>query len=137
MNSAAHQARALDWSVTEDKLLAALQRLVAAADPVRIVAFGSRARGTAHRDSDLDLAVILPADSPRPRPSLWEALAGLQLPVDLLTTNEAVHGRFSKSINSVHHDIDEEGVVLYQKGAHGSPDRAAVAKICSGRERAL
>jgi hypothetical protein len=33
----------------------------------------------------------------------------------------------------VHYDIDERGVVLYQKGTHGIPDRAAVEKICSGR----
>lgn len=129
------QTTDLSWAVTEEKVWTALERLIAAADPVKIVAFGSRARGTQHEDSDLDLAVILPGNTPRPSPSLWSVLSGLHITVDLITTNESVHDRFSKSINGVHHDIAEEGVVLYQKGAHGSPDRAAVAKVCSGRGR--
>ena len=125
------------WAVTEEKVWAAIQRLVTAADPVRIIAFGSRARGLAREESDLDLAIILPGDSPRPASSLRRAISGLHLSVDLITTNEATHERFKKSINSVHHDIAEEGVVLYRKeGANGSTDRTAIAKICSGRGNA-
>lgn len=133
MTAAAAHSEPFDWGVTEERVLAALDRLIAAADPVSIVAFGSRARGTAREDSDLDLAVILPGNSPRPEVPLRRALSGLNFSVDLITTNEITHNRFRSSINSVHHDIEAEGVVLYQKGAHGSPDRAAVAKICSGR----
>lgn len=131
MVTSAHPA--LDWTVTEEKVMAALERLIAAADPVRIVAFGSRAKGTAREDSDLDLAVILPGDSPRPAASLWRAVSGLGLSVDLIVANETLHQRFSHSINSVHHDIADEGIILYEKGTHGSPDRAAVGKICGRR----
>jgi uncharacterized protein len=124
------------WVVTEEKVWTALNRLIEAADPVKIIAFGSRARGTPQKESDLDLAIILQGNSSRPAKSLWAAVSGLRLPVDLITTNEAIHERFRKSINSVHHDIAEQGVVLYQKGVHGSPDRAAIAKICDRREHA-
>jgi predicted nucleotidyltransferase len=123
----------LDWTVTEEKVLEALRRLIAAADPVKIIAFGSRATGNAREDSDLDLAVILGPDSARPTLSLWRAVSGLQMSVDLIVADEARHERFRHSINSVHHDIAEEGVVLYRRGAHGSPDRAAVAAICGRR----
>jgi predicted nucleotidyltransferase len=123
----------LSWTVTEEKVWTALQRLIDAADPVKIVAFGSRARGTAREDSDLDLAVILPDSDLPPRSALWKAVSGLRMSVDLIMTNEATHERMRRSINSVHHDIAEQGVVLYRKGAHGSPSRDAVAKICGGR----
>jgi predicted nucleotidyltransferase len=41
-----------------------VERLVKAIDPLRIVAFGSRAKGTQRPDSDLDIAVILDSNSP-------------------------------------------------------------------------
>ncbi|MGA7523456.1 MAG: nucleotidyltransferase domain-containing protein [Acidobacteriaceae bacterium] len=123
----------LDWTVTEEKVLAALDRLIAAADPVKIVAFGSRARGNTREDSNLDLAVILPGDTVLKDTSLWSVVSGLGFSIDLIPTNEAIHQRFRHSINSIHHDIEEEGVVLYRKGADGSPNRDAVAKLVSGR----
>ncbi len=134
MAEAAANAGSISWGVTEEKILAALDRLVAAADPVKIIAFGSRAKGDAREDSDLDLAVILPRDAPRPSISLWSVLSGLRMSVDLIVADEARHERFRRSINSVHYDIAEEGVVLYRKGEHGSPDRDAVATICRRRK---
>ena len=59
MTAATPHTGDISWAVTEEKVWTALQRLIAAADPVKIVAFGSRAKGAAREDSDLDLAVIL------------------------------------------------------------------------------
>ena len=41
-----------------------VHRLVEAVDPDRIVLFGSRARGDAHPDSDIDLLIIKDTDHP-------------------------------------------------------------------------
>lgn len=133
MTAAAANPEPFDWDVTEERVLTALDRLIADVDPVKIIAFGSRARGTARADSDLDLAVILPADSPRPSVSIWSLLSGLRMSVDLIVADEPRHERFRHSINSVHHDIAEEGVVLYRKGEHGFPSRDAVATVCRRR----
>lgn len=133
MTAAAANPDRLDWGITEERVLAALERLIAAADPAAIVAFGSRVRGSARHDSDLDLAVILPGETVLKNTSVWSAVSGLQLSIDLIPTNEVIHERFRHSINSVHHDIEEEGIVLYRKGVHGSPDRDAVAKLVAGR----
>lgn len=133
MPAAAPQAGDIPWAVTEEKVWTALQRLIAAANPVKIVAFGSRAKGTAREDSDLDLAVILGPDSPQPTWSLWHIFSDLRLSTDLIVADEMRHERFRHSINSVHHDIDTEGVVLYRKDMNGTPDRAAVAGICGRR----
>ncbi len=118
-----------DWSVTDEKNATAVDRIVEAVDPLRIVAFGSRALGSAKPDSDLDLAVILegdPASSPQLRYSA--AFLDLYLPVDVLVTDMNQYLRLRKSINSVHYDIVHDGVVLYEK-AYGSPDRSAISKI--------
>jgi hypothetical protein len=48
------------WAVTAAKVEAAVERIATAIRPVRILAFGSRARGDAGAESDLDLLVVLP-----------------------------------------------------------------------------
>ena len=59
------------WAVTPEKLGEAVRRLVEAAHPRRIILFGSRARGDAHGDSDVDLLITT-----RPGCSLFD-LGGL------------------------------------------------------------
>jgi hypothetical protein len=46
------------WAVTPQKIQEAVRRLVEAACPVRIIMFGSQARGEDSQDSDLDLVVV-------------------------------------------------------------------------------
>ncbi len=46
--------------ITEETIKKAVSRLVAAANPIKVILFGSYARGEATEDSDLDLLVIEP-----------------------------------------------------------------------------
>ena len=46
------------WMPTADRLRAAVERLVAAAQPKQIILFGSYARGDADDHSDIDLLVV-------------------------------------------------------------------------------
>ena len=57
------------WStITEAALLADIvTRIRAVLEPDRIVMFGSRARGTATDQSDVDILVIAPSNAPRCR----------------------------------------------------------------------
>jgi predicted nucleotidyltransferase len=45
-------------NLTETDLQEITRRIVAAANPVKVILFGSQARGIAHPGSDLDLLVI-------------------------------------------------------------------------------
>ena len=51
--------------VTDELLGEVVRRLVAAGNPLKIVLFGSSARGEARIDSDLDLLVLEASDLPR------------------------------------------------------------------------
>lgn len=63
--------------------------LVAAADPLKIVLFGSVASGTETHDSDLDLLVVLPhvGDKVEAMLRLRRAAAHLPVPLDIIPTD--------------------------------------------------
>jgi len=52
-------------SVTDELLQEVVRRILSAGSPLKIILFGSRARGTARADSDLDLLIIEESDLPR------------------------------------------------------------------------
>jgi hypothetical protein len=122
--------RALDGGhVTAEKVATAVERIVALTHPVRVVAFGSRARGTHRPESDLDLAVILKDyDGKRDRRPIWNSDLNAHMSVDLLVMGEERHEFMKDSIISVHYDIENEGVTLYDASV-GSIDFGAIARI--------
>ncbi len=93
------------------------ERIVREFSPDRIVLFGSRARGDAQSDSDVDLLVEMPSDlSPAERiravnrlftPRTWP------LDVVVLTPTEARAQRSSR--NSLIGIAEREGKVLYER----------------------
>jgi len=103
------------WAPTPEKMQAAIERLVAAAQPTRIILFGSRARGDADDRSDVDLLVIKRAVTDRYEElvQLSQALRGLLLPVDLLLVSEQEFEERASQAGTVEHAARREGRVLY------------------------
>ena len=103
------------WAPTTDRLSTAVERLVAAAQPSRIILFGSHARGDADDHSDVDLLVVEPAVNDRYEEMvrLNRALKGLLMPVDLLVVSEQEFERRSSTPGTVEHTARREGRVLY------------------------
>ena len=97
----------------------ALARLCAEPDVRALVVFGSRARGEAREDSDLDLAVILrqPQLTPAEKLAGWrrfrERLGPLGVGVDLVLAGSADAERLSGSRWHVFGDVAREGKVLH------------------------
>jgi len=71
----------------DDLIRDVVRRIVEAAQPDKIILFGSRARGDARPDSDIDILVIQDSTEPgyRRDAALYLALAGLNAPVDVIT----------------------------------------------------
>jgi predicted nucleotidyltransferase len=113
--------------VNEEKVIRAVQRIVAKAAPMRVTVFGSRARGTHHPESDLDLAVMLDRENIGEDRLRRSDLEG-DMSIDLLVYDRARHEFMKESIVSVHFDIENEGVTLYDSAA-GSIDYRAVQRI--------
>jgi uncharacterized protein len=92
-------------------------RIVEKFDPVRIVLFGSHARGEASSDSDVDLFVEMESDrKPPERAIAVNAVFGLRpwsLDVVVYTPDEVQ--RMKKVRGSLLAIIETEGVVLYER----------------------
>lgn len=117
----------IDFWVTEEKLAALLDRIVTSMNPLQVIAFGSRARGQHRPDSDLDLAIIVDAES-RPRPG--DLRGNILLPADIVVLSEERFKSFKPWINTIDHEIDREGVRLYERGSQ-SADRNTLHRLCA------
>ena len=83
--------------------------------PTRIIVFGSRARGDARPDSDLDLLVIY--DGPMPKRELKIKIRELfphpNFGMDLFVLTADEYERQKKVISTVGRAASQEGVVCY------------------------
>ena len=106
----------------DDALLARMvQAIVDEVDPEQVILFGSRARGDAKPDSDVDLVVIEaePFGPSRDRHTeavrLWRTLAGFRVPKDILVYSRSEVDYWCDSLNHVLARALREGKVLYER----------------------
>ena len=102
--------------VAMNDIQAVVDRIAAAYDPERVVLFGSHARGTATRDSDVDLLVILPFEG---KP-FWKSLeianrVNPPFAVDLLARRpDDTRRRYAQGDPLIREALDQ-GRVLYER----------------------
>ncbi len=84
-------------------------------DPVRILLFGSRARGDAGPESDYDFLVVErdPKDRKAEMIKLRRALRPLGVPCDVLVVSERYAEEWGGALNSTMHSALTEGRVLH------------------------
>jgi len=94
-----------------------VRRIVEAAQPDKVILFGSRARGRARPDSDFDFLVIKDSDEPgyRRDAPLHLALAGLNAPVDVLTYTPEEVREWSAVPQAFITTAVREGKVVYER----------------------
>jgi predicted nucleotidyltransferase len=106
------------WAVTAEKIDEVVSRLVAAAAPQRLVAFGSAATGDPALANDLDLLVIRHevADRYQEMVRLRHALRGLLMPIVLIVTSQASYDSRARVPGTVEFAARTHGRVLSDAG---------------------
>ncbi len=103
--------------VNDDLLTEVVQRIMSVGTPLKIVLFGSRARGDAKLDSDLDLLIVEESDLPRHKraPHYYQAMAGVFPAKDIMVWTLAEIQEWSAVPNAFITTILNEGKVLYER----------------------
>lgn len=102
--------------IDEKTLQQIVARVIAAAQPSRIILFGSYARGEADPSSDLDLMVVLPTadDKYSEMIRLHKAVGSVDVGVDMLVYSDAEYERRSQVPGTVLYWARKEGRQLYE-----------------------
>lgn len=102
-----------------------VSRIVKEFAPERIILFGSRARKTHRRDSDVDLLVVMKTKGSRRDAGL--AIGGLlrdmQVPTDIVVTHPEDFAWRKDIVGTIEYPAEHEGKLLYEKPATASERR--------------
>lgn len=107
----------MDAAITHPGLTEAVDRIVSSFNPLRIILFGSWARGEARADSDLDLLVVLPkvTDKRRATIDVMRALNELPISKDVVVTTPQEIAERGNVIGHVLRPALSEGVIIYEQ----------------------
>ena len=122
------------FPAVDDRFLAeVVRRLLGAGRPLKIVLFGSHARGDARPDSDLDLLIIEAAPTSNPPPTTarratpyYMALAGLHTNIDVLVYTPPEIEQWSAVPMAFITTALREGKVLYDAQGTRRPGQRLV-----------
>ena len=93
-----------------------VERVVKAAQPQKVILFGSAARGDMDRHSDLDFLVIIRDDEDlnEVEQRIYAGLRGKEVPVDVIIASTSTIARYKNSHALVYKSALREGKVMYE-----------------------
>jgi predicted nucleotidyltransferase len=101
----------------DDCIKVMAERIVRDYDPVKIILFGSHARGEAGPESDIDLLVVLPAVANKREAAvaIRRLLTDLPAPKDIVVTTPEEIARRGELVGTVLRPALREGKVLCER----------------------
>ncbi len=116
MTQAARAATAL---IGNRELALLVERIVAAADPLQIYLFGSRAEGRHRPDSDYDLLVVMPDEFPAAKANVftgYDMVRGSGVPADVLVVRRHMFDAQRHEVGTMSHEVYHHGVLIHERG---------------------
>ena len=106
-------------SPTEQQVNELVRQIVEAVHPLRILLFGSAARGEAGPESDIDVLVVMPEGTNHIETLgfLHTQLRGLGFGVDIVMATPKELARYGDDIGFIYYDALREGKELYAAAA--------------------
>jgi predicted nucleotidyltransferase len=102
-------------AATDEQLQELVHRIVDTAHPLRIILFGSTARGDGRPDSDVDVLVVMPDGTHRLHTSqeIYVGLHGFRIAVDVVVATETDLVKYNDSPGLVYREALRDGRTLY------------------------
>ncbi len=100
----------------DENLAKLLERIVPALAPEAVYLFGSRAGGGPRRDSDYDLLVVVPDDTPREKILLtntYRLTRGTGVPADVIACRRRWFERNRDQVGTLSYKATHEGVLVH------------------------
>jgi len=103
----------------QEKIQEMVHRIVEQFHPDRIYLFGSRARGDARPDSDVDLLIVMPIVGSKlsKRVEIRVALHDVGIPKDIAVVTPEEYARYHKIPGTLPRITEKEGKLLYERAA--------------------
>jgi predicted nucleotidyltransferase len=92
-----------------------VQRIVEIAHPLRIILFGSAARGEMKPDSDIDVLIVVPEGTHRRHTAqkIYRHMIGFPVAVDVVVATESDLRTFGENFSLVYYPVLREGREIY------------------------
>lgn len=97
------------------KLDELVRRIVEAVHPLRIILFGSAARGEMRENSDIDVMVVMPEGTNRSETAgqLYVKMIGMMVPIDIIVATPDDLARYGDTKGLIYRSVLREGTDLY------------------------
>ncbi|PSN17634.1 nucleotidyltransferase domain-containing protein [filamentous cyanobacterium CCP5] len=94
-----------------------VERIVEQFQPLKIILFGSHARGEFNPDSDIDLLVVMPSITSKRRQAveIGQALADLPVSKDIVVTTPEEIEVYGQLVGTILRPALREGKTLYER----------------------
>ena len=101
--------------ITDQQMSELVERIVDAVEPIRIILFGSMARGEAGRCNDIDVLVVVREGVHRRKSAqlIYRRLLGFGIPVDVVVATPSDLELYRDSPGLVYREAIREGRELY------------------------
>jgi predicted nucleotidyltransferase len=92
-----------------------VRRIVDAVHPLKIILFGSAARGEMGPNSDFDVLVVMPDGTHRRKTAmhLYGIITGVKVPYDIMVATPSDLETHRDNIGLIYHTVLKEGKMLY------------------------
>ena len=103
--------------LSRKQIISAASKIAEELNPEKIILFGSYAYGTPTEDSDLDLCVVETTYKSKmeEKRKIRDLLKDMRVGKDILVPDIEEYIFYKNEINSVYHDIDTKGILLWKK----------------------
>ena len=104
-----------DLAIDERTIENLVQAIVKLARPTKVILFGSAARGVRHRNSDIDLLVVVPDGTPRRKTaqSIYRNVTTKGVPFDLVVATTTDLQNYGDKIGLIYRNILRDGITVY------------------------